>query len=83
MGGAGDLTSVPNDGNSSYINDTYDDWYNGAKSAAQKVEFITRDSGPYPWEPGVVYRYRDRDFHLLGMALNGFLKTIRGSNADI
>jgi hypothetical protein len=83
MGGAGSLTTNPNDGGSGYVDATYDDWYNGAQSAAEKVEFITRDTGPYPWGPGVVYRYRDRDYHLLGMAADGFLKTMRGSDANI
>ncbi len=83
MGGSGNKTTVPNDGGSGYVDDTYDNWYNGARSAAEKVAAITRDSGPYPWGPGVVYRYRDRDFHLLGMAANGFLQAMRGSDANI
>ena len=83
MGGSGNKTTVPNDGGSGYVDDTYDDWYNGAPSAAEKIVAITRDTGPYPWGPGVVYRYRDRDFHLLGMAANGFLQAMRGSDANI
>ena len=83
MGGAGNMTTNPNVGDSGYVDDTYDDWYNGARSAAEKVEFITRDTGPYPWGPGVVYRYRDRDHHLLGAALDAFLKTMRGPEANI
>jgi hypothetical protein len=83
MGGSGNKTTVPNDGGSGYVDDTYDDWYNGAQSAAEKIVAITRDTGPYPWGPGVVYRYRDRDFHLLGMAANGFLQAMRGSDANI
>jgi len=83
MGGSGKLTTNPNDGESGYVDDTYDDWYNGAKSAAEKVKSITRDTGPYPWGPGVVYRYRDRDYHLLGVAVDGFLKAMRGPGADI
>lgn len=83
MGGAGTLVTVPNDGGSGYVDDTYDDWYNAAESASEKVALITRDTGPYPWGPGVVYRYRDRDYHLLGMALDGFLKSVRGTDADI
>lgn len=83
MGGSGVKTTVPNDGGSGYVDDTYDDWYNGAPSAAEKVAAITRDTGPYPWGPGVVYRYRDRDFHLLGAAANGFLQAMRGPDANI
>ena len=83
MGGSGSKTTVPNDGESGYVDDSYDDWYNGAPSAAEKIVAIARDTGPYPWGPGVVYRYRDRDFHLLGMAAQGFLKAMRGSDASI
>jgi CubicO group peptidase (beta-lactamase class C family) len=83
MGGAGTLTTNPNDGESGYVDATYDDWYNGARSAAEKVEYITRDTRPYPWGPGVVFRYSDRDYHLLGMAADGFLKTVRGPEASI
>ena len=83
MGGAGVMTTIPNDGGSGYVDSTYDDWYNGAPSAADKVAAITRDTGPYPWGPGVVHRYRDRDHHLLGMASDGFVKAMRGPNAGI
>ena len=27
---------------------------------------------PYPWEPGTVLRYRDQDFHLLGIAIDAY-----------
>jgi CubicO group peptidase (beta-lactamase class C family) len=30
-----------------------------------------------------VFRYRDQDFHLLGIAVNNFLKSVRGPKADI
>ncbi len=83
MGGTGDMTTSPNDGGSGYVDDAYDDWYNGAKSAAEKIEFINRDTGPYPWGPGVIYRYRDRDYHLLGTAIDGFLKIMRGPEANV
>ena len=83
MGGAGSFITYPNDDQSGYVDATYDDWYNGAKSAQEKIEFINRDTGPYPWGPGVVNRYRDRDYHLLGSALDSFLKEMRGPEADI
>jgi CubicO group peptidase (beta-lactamase class C family) len=83
MGGAGTPTTNPNDGESGYVDATYDDWYNGARSAKEKVEYITRDTRPYPWGPGVVFRYNDRDYHLLGMAANGFLKAMRGPEANV
>ncbi|MFQ6004876.1 MAG: hypothetical protein ACE5OQ_05165 [Woeseia sp.] len=83
MGGSGSLSTVPNSGFGANVDDTYDDWYNSARSAAEKVAFITRDTGPYPWGPGVVFRYRDRDHHLLGMAVDRFLKSVRGADADI
>ena len=83
MGGQGSLVTEPNDPNDGYVDETYDDWYNGAFSAAEKIDRITRDASPYPWDPGVVMRYRDRDYHLLGAATDGFLKSVRGPGADI
>ena len=40
---------------------------------------IDAHNSPYPWEPGTVMRYRDQDFYLLGAALEGFLKSVRGA----
>jgi len=83
MGGAGAFKTYPNDGYDGYVDVSYDDWYNGAQSSQEKLDFINRDTGPYPWGPGVVYRYRDRDHHLLGAAMDRFLKEMRGPQADI
>ncbi len=83
MGGSGSKTTHPNDGDSGYVDASYNEWYNGAKSATEKVAYITRDTGVYPWGPGVVHRYRDRDHHLLGMAADSFLKTMQGPQANI
>lgn len=83
MGGSGSIDTVPNNGQSGYVDASYDDWYNGAASAAEKIEAIIRDTGAYPWGPGVVFRYRDRDHHLLGAAADAFLESVRGTQADI
>jgi CubicO group peptidase (beta-lactamase class C family) len=83
MGGSGTFHTYPNDGDDGYVDATYDNWYNGARSAREKVELIHRDTGAYPWGPGVVYRYRDRDYHLLGAAMDGFLKKMQGPDSDI
>ena len=83
FGGVGSLATNPNGvGNSGYLAGDYDAWYL-AHSAADKVKAINENWGPYPWEPGAVYRYRDQDIHLLGMAIDNFLKSVRGPNADI
>lgn len=82
MGGAGSLKTNPNDVNDGYIDPHYDDWYL-APSAADKLQQIDANNRPYPWEPGTVMRYRDHDFYLLGAALDGFLKSVRGPSADI
>ena len=83
MGGAGSLRTAENDDGDGYVDATYDDWYNGAPSHQEKLDAITRDASPYPWGPGVVMRYRDRDYHLLGAALDAFVKQVEGPNADI
>jgi CubicO group peptidase (beta-lactamase class C family) len=82
FGGVGSLVTNPNGvGDSGYLMGNYDAWYL-AHSAADKVKAITANWGPYPWEPGTVFRYRDQDFHLLGIAVDNFLKSVRGPKAD-
>jgi CubicO group peptidase (beta-lactamase class C family) len=82
MGGAGSAKTSPNDISDGYIDPHYDDWYL-APSQADKLKEIDAYNRPYPWEPGTVMRYRDHDFYLLGAALDGFLKSMRGPQADI
>ena len=82
MGGAGSLKTNPNDTEDGYVDPHYDEWYL-AHSKADKMREIDAHNLPYPWEPGTVMRYRDHDFYLLGAALEGFLKSVRGPDADI
>ena len=83
FGGVGSLVTNPNGvGDSGYLAGDYDAWYL-AHSAADKVRAISANWRPYPWEPGTVFRYRDQDFNLLGIAVDNFLKSVRGPNADI
>jgi hypothetical protein len=82
MGGAGSLKTNPNDVFDGYLDPHYDNWYLAA-SKADKLREIDAHNLPYPWEPGTVMRYRDQDFYLLGAALDGFLKSVRGPGADI
>lgn len=82
MGGAGTLHTNPNNVNDGYLDPHYDTWYL-AHSQADKLREIDAHNLPYPWEPGTVMRYRDHDFYLLGAALEGFLKSVRGPDADI
>lgn len=60
---------------------TYDEWYR-ARSEAGKVAMLD-EVGNYPWGPGLVARYRDRDMFALGVAMDNFLKSMEGDEADI
>jgi len=82
FGGTGSLKTNPNDINDGYLEGNYDAWYI-AHSHVEKLAQINANLHPYPWEPGTVMRYRDQDFYLLGAALDGFLKSVRGPDADV
>ncbi|NBU24741.1 MAG: hypothetical protein EBS39_03805 [Gammaproteobacteria bacterium] len=82
FGGFGSLKTRPNDPFSGYLEGEYDAWYTAGSTAA-KLALINRHLKPYPWEPGTVMRYRDQDFFLLGLAIDGFLKSVRGPQADL
>jgi hypothetical protein len=82
FGGTGTLKTNPNDILDGYLDGQYDAWYT-AQSQADKLAQINANLRPYPWDPGTVMRYRDQDFYLLGAALDGFLKSMRGPFADI
>ena len=79
--GGGSVTTNPNDMYVDYGDSTYDAWYT-APSAKQKIAKISK-VGNYPWGPGEVARYRDRDTFVLGAAMDSFLKSVKGPGADI
>lgn len=81
-GGTGSTKTHPNDIFDGYLGGDYDAWYT-APSRADKLRQIVASLHPYPWEPGTVMRYRDQDYYLLGAAIDGFLKSIRGPHADL
>jgi len=81
FGGTGSLKTHPNNISDGYLEGNYDAWYS-APSVAEKIKCIN-STHPYPWEPGTVVRYRDQDYFLLGVALDAFLKSKRGPEADI
>lgn len=81
FGGVGSLRTNPNDGFSGYLEGDYDAWYM-APSNAEKIQLINTNWHAYPWEPGTVWRYRDQDFYLLGIAIDAFVKSVRGADAD-
>jgi len=81
FGGVGSLKTNPNDGFDGNADGNYDAWFT-APSHAEKVKVINANLRPYPWEPGSVYRYRDQDLYLLGVAIDNFLKSVRGPQAD-
>lgn len=80
--GGGTWKTHPNDPFDGYLEGDYDAWYT-ASSHREKVRQIRKSLRPYPWEPGTVMRYRDQDFYLLGVAIDRFLKSVRGPDADI
>src|SRR6185312_9087651 len=82
FGGTGSWTTQPNDPLDGYLEGDYDAWY-AAPSHREKVKQIRRSLRPYPWEPGTVMRYRDQDFYLLGVAIDRFVKAMRGPGADV
>ncbi len=82
FGGTGSFKTTPNDIYDGYLGGNYDAWYT-APSHAEKIRQIATNLHPYPWEPGTVVRYRDQDFYLLGAALDTFLKSVRGPQADL
>jgi CubicO group peptidase (beta-lactamase class C family) len=81
-GGTGSTKTHPNDIFDGYLDGGYDAWYT-APSHTDKIRQIAANLHPYPWEPGTVMRYRDQDYYLLGAALEGFLKSVKGPQADI
>ena len=81
-GGVGSLVTQPNEEGSGYLDNDYNGWYQ-APSIAEKLAHMRSHLTPYPWEPGRVMRYRDHDFFMLGIAVNNFLKSVRGPQADI
>jgi len=82
FGGTGSLKTHPNDIFDGYLGGSYDAWYT-APSLADKLREINANLRPYPWEPGTVMRYRDQDYFLLGVAIDRFLKSVRGPQADL
>ncbi|MDH4167227.1 MAG: beta-lactamase family protein [Gammaproteobacteria bacterium] len=81
FGGTGTFKTHPNDDGDGYLDGNYDAWYT-AHSHADKLAQINANLRPYPWEPGTVMRYRDQDHYLLGIAVDRFLKSVRGPDAD-
>jgi len=71
----------PNGDGDDHLNPNYDSWYT-APSNAEKLSEIQQHLKPAPWEPGKVMHYRDQDYHLLGIAIDAFLKKARGPDAD-
>lgn len=80
--GGKDFHANPNDFYVDYdFVGSYDDWY-VARSRAEKIEMLNKVEN-YPWGPGLVARYRDRDMFSLGVAMDNFLKFMEGEDADI
>jgi hypothetical protein len=82
FGGTGTLRTDPNDFQDGYLEGDYDGWYT-APSHAEKMAHMAKWLRPYPWDPGTVLRYRDHDFYVLGVAVDAYLKSVRGPGADV
>jgi len=81
FGGTDTFNWHPNGGGDDHLNPHYDDWYT-APTNAEKIQRIQQHLVSSPWEPGTAMHYRDQDFHLLGIAIDSFLKKVRGPDAD-
>lgn len=80
--GGSTVKANPNDMYVDYdFGGSYDTWYR-ARSEEEKVKELEK-VGNYPWGPGLVARYRDRDMFALGVAMDAFLKSVEGDDADI
>lgn len=82
LGEPGSWKTQPNDPFDGFLNSDYEAWH-AARSHRDKVRLIRQSLRPYPWEPGVVMRYCNQDFYLLGAAIDRFLKAVRGPGADV
>ncbi len=80
--GSGSTKRDPNDIDDGYIDAQYGAWYE-ARSSAQKLAAIARNSPAYPRGPGQVVRYRDQDMFILGVAMDRLLKQKQGPRADL
>lgn len=80
--GGGTIDANPNNMQVDYdFGGLYDEWYR-ARSAQAKIELVGKVP-EYPWGPGEVARYRDRDMFILGAAMDSFLKSVESKDADI
>lgn len=59
----------------------YDAWFMAPSEEAKLLELFK--SPDLPWGPGEVARYRDQDIFVLGVAMDRYLKSKEGSEADI
>jgi hypothetical protein len=82
FGGTGTLRTQPNEFEDGYLEADYDGWYT-APSHAEKIAHMAKWLRPYPWNPGTVLRYRDHDYYVLGAAVDAYLKSVRGPEADV
>jgi hypothetical protein len=80
--GNGSTHHQPNHISDGYIDPTYDEWYR-AHSEEAKIAALLRTGGTYPWGPGKVARYRDQDMFVLGVAMDRYLKSREGAQANI
>ncbi len=81
--GSGSNKTNPNNIHDGYLVDQkeYNAWYL-APSAKEKLHHVFKNAN-HPWGPGINARYRDRDYFVLSGALDSFLKSKEGPNANL
>ncbi|MBV9695997.1 MAG: serine hydrolase [Gammaproteobacteria bacterium] len=80
--GNGSTRVDPNSIDDGYLEGSYDRWY-AAHSKAEKVRALLETGAPYPWGPGRIARYRDQDMFVLGVAMDAYLKSRAGPDAEL
>jgi CubicO group peptidase (beta-lactamase class C family) len=79
--GFGTAKRDPNRIDDGYLEGNYAAWYEAPSVAAKLIEVF--QAPDLPWSPGEVARYRDQDAFLLSVAMDRFLKSKEGSEADL
>ncbi|SVD82378.1 uncharacterized protein METZ01_LOCUS435232, partial [marine metagenome] len=78
--GEGSTNITPNNPNDGYLVG-YDSWYTAMSRDARISEVFKAPD--HPWGPGEVMRYRDQDAFVLGAAMDAYLKSREGPEADM
>ena len=78
--GEGSGETSPNNPSDGYLVG-YDSWYTATAKEARIREVFKATN--HPWGPGQVFRYRDQDAFLLGAAMDAYLMSREGQQAEV